>query len=83
MTTLNKALVLGAILTTIAASTAFADGTIVRNNIQLQDNQNINACTYQNNGDNTCYGPQPEETKKGSGRVGCGSDRGNEACYQK
>jgi hypothetical protein len=81
MTTLNKTLVLGTILTTMATSTAFAGGTIVGNNIQLQVSQNINACTYQNNGDNTCCDSQPDETKKGSGRVGRGSNRGNESGY--
>jgi hypothetical protein len=77
MTTLNKALILGAILTAIAASTAFADGAISRNNIPLQDNQNGNACAYQNNGDNTCYGPQPETKKNGQGRGSCGGVRDN------
>ena len=71
MTTLSKALILGAILMAMAASTAFADDAIGKNNVPLQSKQNGTVCTYQNNGDNTCYGPQPENGKNGQGSGTC------------
>lgn len=71
MTTLSKALILGAILMAMAASTAFADDAIGKTNIPLQSEQNSAVCTYQNNGDNTCYGPQPENGKNGQGSGTC------------
>lgn len=75
MTTFNKALLLGAIITAMAASTAFADGGIGKNSIPLQCNGNGTVCTYQNNGDNDCYGPQPNNGKIGQGRGFCGGGR--------
>jgi|GEM_PF-2061940 hypothetical protein len=75
MTTFNKALILGAILTAMAASTAFADGGIGKNTVPLQGNGNGTVCAYQNNGDNSCYGPQPDNSKNGQGRGFCGGSR--------
>ncbi|MEA5093143.1 hypothetical protein SDC9_43495 [bioreactor metagenome] len=75
MTTFNKALILGAILTAMAASTAFADGGIGKNTVPLQGNGNGTVCEYQNNGDNSCYGPQPDNSKNGQGRGFCGGGR--------
>jgi hypothetical protein len=75
MTTFNKALILGALLTAMAASTAFADGGIGKNSIPLQGNENGNVCTYQNSGDNNCYGPQANNGKNGQGRGFCGGGR--------
>ena len=71
MTTLSKALILGAILMAMAASTAFADDAIGKNTVPLQSKQNGTVCTYQSNGDNSCYGPQSENGKNGQGRGGC------------
>ncbi len=75
MTTFNKALILGAIITAMAASTAFADGATGKNAAPLRGNGNGNVCTYQNNGDNTCYGPQLNNGKNEQGRGFCGGGR--------
>lgn len=71
MTTLSKALILGAILMAMAASTAFADDAIGKNTVPLQSTQNGTVCANQSNGDNTCYGPQPENGKNGQGSGTC------------
>ena len=44
MTTLSKALILGAILMAMAASTAFADDAIGKNTVPLQSTQNGTVC---------------------------------------